>query len=539
MPVQRDGSLMPYLFLSARPDDLNFARLVKIRLEDEGRTTWLDEGVEFVSPTGSLNRIEDVIQYAGLVIAINGGSADDLAIAHRFQKPILALRLGEDPAILLPEIEARFPDEGSARLTPLPKPIDTAESRKMEQSRRSTDGSSSGWIFLVAGIVIVLVIVGVLLTRNQSSAPPATPTANAALLRPSETATRAATLSLLQATSTLPPLILPSATIPTTDLPTATTINLADSPTVTLTSTVASTRPPTKTPTQAATATLTATPTETLTPTPTVTNTATLTPSPTFTATATFTLAPTFTLTPTATIPALNATLIPLGSANSFWIPIERQIQGLAMVYATGCCFVSGAGQPGNPSGESLCLEPYWISKTEITNEQYAACVDAGVCTMPAVTSSRTHRDYFGDSRFADFPVINVTWEQAHDYSVWIGGSLPNQLEWSYAAQGPASWPYPWGSQAPDPTRLNFNGEIGDVTAVGTYPSGASWLGALDLAGNVWEWTSTSTNASNKVICGGSWNSYEGLVSANSHAENHETDSNGYTGFRLVMDVAT
>src|SRR5690349_10713527 len=125
---------MPYLFLRARQTDLDFARQLKTRLEDQGRTTWLDEGMDYIGETGSLNLIEDVIQYAGVVIVINGGNPDDIAVAQRFEKPILALGLNQDPAELLPYIEALFPDTGSTRLTPLPKPLDTAEIQRAERT---------------------------------------------------------------------------------------------------------------------------------------------------------------------------------------------------------------------------------------------------------------------------------------------------------------------------------------------------------------------------------------------------------------------
>jgi formylglycine-generating enzyme required for sulfatase activity len=149
----------------------------------------------------------------------------------------------------------------------------------------------------------------------------------------------------------------------------------------------------------------------------------------------------------------------------------------------------------------TVALDGFWIDQTEVTNGQYQRCVEAGACDPPRGTGSDTRSTYYGDSTYNDYPVIHVNWHQADAYCAWAGGRLPTEAEWEYAARGPEGHRYPWGNEF-DGTRLNscdvncgyswaeeaFDDGYADTAPVGSYPSGASWCGALDLAGNVWEW---------------------------------------------------
>ena len=166
---------------------------------------------------------------------------------------------------------------------------------------------------------------------------------------------------------------------------------------------------------------------------------------------------------------------------------------GMVQVYIPEGSFQMGGLDPRAASDEKpvhkVEMKGYWIDKTEVTNAMFLQCVQSGTCTPPQVTSSESNSSYFNNAEFNDFPVINVTWDSAKQYCEWAGRRLPTEAEWEYAARGTTAGTYPWGEDAPDETRANFNYMSGDTSQVGSYPAGASSFGALDMAGNVFEWT--------------------------------------------------
>jgi len=191
---------------------------------------------------------------------------------------------------------------------------------------------------------------------------------------------------------------------------------------------------------------------------------------------------------------------------------------GAEMVKVAGGPFTMGddEGEPDERPAHEVRVKGFWIDRTEVTFRQYDRCVSEGYCRVPTVA---------GRVKDKRLPVTGVNWFDAMDYCKWAGKRLPTEAEWEKAARGTDGRNYPWGEK-PDCTLANFREcEIGHPLPVGTYPGGASPCGALDMAGNVWEWvadwydpryykTSPRTDPRGpaagkyRVVRGGSWTRY-------------------------------
>ena len=158
-----------------------------------------------------------------------------------------------------------------------------------------------------------------------------------------------------------------------------------------------------------------------------------------------------------------------------------------------------GCSSDEQPQHEVTLADGFFIQKYEAVVAQYEACVAAGICT-PANCGSSCYGGWGTNTSAngrAGHPQNGITWQQSSEVCQWLGGRLPTEAEWEYAATGPTHRHYPWGD-APEPgcangTAVMNDGGYGCGTAgtlpVGTKPEGPAWSGALDMLGNVWEWT--------------------------------------------------
>jgi len=162
---------------------------------------------------------------------------------------------------------------------------------------------------------------------------------------------------------------------------------------------------------------------------------------------------------------------------------ITHAASGLELVWVPGGTFRMGSddGEEDEQPVHEVALGGYWIGRTEVTVAQYRAVMGS----IPDEVHGTVVNDQ-GDDR----PVVALPQRWAVEFCGKLGLRLPTEAEWEYAARGPEDRLYPWGNEW-DPARLCWN-EFGEQDRrpmpVGSFPEGASWCGALDMAGNVWEW---------------------------------------------------
>ena len=185
-----------------------------------------------------------------------------------------------------------------------------------------------------------------------------------------------------------------------------------------------------------------------------------------------------------------------------------------------GGSFSMGSGKGDEGPVHSVTIKSFQMAKTLVTVAQYRACVDAGACTAPDGGAYCN----FGVSGRADHPVNCVDWNQAKTFSKWVGGRLPSEAEWEYAARSAGKdWKYPWGDAAATCETAVIRGcTSGGTAPVCSKPAGNTRQGLCDMAGNAWEWVQDwyhdsyngaptdgsaweSPTGSRRVNRGGSW----------------------------------
>jgi formylglycine-generating enzyme required for sulfatase activity len=246
------------------------------------------------------------------------------------------------------------------------------------------------------------------------------------------------------------------------------------------------------------------------------------------------------------------------------WVPGGTFTMGADDAAVEPPSWAAGEAESERPAHEVAITRGFWIDVTEVTVASFQAFKVAGGYDDESLWSDRGWQWRRGQGtkplpqpcaqQAPDEPQVCVTWYEAEAYARWRGGRLPTEAEWEFAARGPESLVYPWGNDY-DATLANLDGGTGPV-AVGSFPQGASWIGALDMAGNAMEWVADwwsssyyakspgtdprgPATGSTKVEKGGWWGpagesgAYVGRA-AYRHFEDPPLYADHHIGFRIV-----
>ena len=184
-------------------------------------------------------------------------------------------------------------------------------------------------------------------------------------------------------------------------------------------------------------------------------------------------------------------------------VPIARGLAVEFVIVPSGR-FTIGSDQKGDSFADARprraveLTKAFYIGRFEVTVAQFAAYLgdakprgveEMALDKMGIEVDEGTYLPFPGNRKF---PVRAITHKDARAYCRWMSKKtglkvdLPGEIQWEYAARGPESRVYPWGDEWDD--ALCNGGKKDDLVEVGTYPDGASWCGAEDMAGNVFEW---------------------------------------------------
>ncbi|WP_437708652.1 bifunctional serine/threonine-protein kinase/formylglycine-generating enzyme family protein [Sorangium sp. So ce448] len=228
-------------------------------------------------------------------------------------------------------------------------------------------------------------------------------------------------------------------------------------------------------------------------------------------------------------------------------------------------------GKSERPPHEVTLTRAFDVDRTEVTVAAYQRCVEAGRCTPSGLHGPRTtdadveQRGALctaADPAKSQHPISCVDQAQAAAYCAFAGKRLPTEAEWEYAARGADGREYPWGNEPPGcahavvsrPPGQGCGGRGRGTQEVGSAKAGASSSGALDMAGNVWEWVADGwdpgvyargaqtdpqvpATGSRGVLRGGSWDFSASTAKATFRLAYDREAGDVSTGFRCVRSV--
>jgi iron(II)-dependent oxidoreductase len=184
---------------------------------------------------------------------------------------------------------------------------------------------------------------------------------------------------------------------------------------------------------------------------------------------------------------------------------LAQTLDGAGMIRIPAGAFLMGSNDGPDDERPQHRVEvgEFFIDRTKVTNAQFAQFLNAVGPVGPKGENyfdiddndARVHRrggKWLADAGFENNPVVEASWYGAVAYCKWLGKRLPSEAEWEKAARGTDARKFPWGDEPPDRSRAHYGAGWNDLRPVGSYAKGASPYGALDMAGNGWEWVSSA-----------------------------------------------
>jgi formylglycine-generating enzyme required for sulfatase activity len=217
--------------------------------------------------------------------------------------------------------------------------------------------------------------------------------------------------------------------------------------------------------------------------------------------------------------------------------------------YSVGCEAADESCWDDEKPIHPVDVPSFAIMRHEVTVAAYAQCVEDGVCRQAGDSKGCSWPQR--EDR-AQHPINCVSWQNAHTYCEYRGWRLPTETEWEVAARGPELPRFPWGTEPPTCELAVVGGEgegcsPGGTLAVSSRPTDSSWVSALDMGGNLREWTSSDYAAypggqaeqgrKGKVNRGGSWRmKADNLNASHTRGVDHPKERRADIGFRCAMD---
>lgn len=246
---------------------------------------------------------------------------------------------------------------------------------------------------------------------------------------------------------------------------------------------------------------------------------------------------------------AIRAMLVNRFTQSSEYNPPPPTLYGVERIKLPGGEFQMGADEASRESlevdddttGPRVEVSPFYLGQHEVTVAEY-----------------RRFKPSHEPSAPGNHPVTHVSWFDAMTYAAWLGGSLPTEAQWEFAARGTTGRTYPWGNETPSPRRANY--QSGGAMPVGSFPDGATPDQLYDLAGNVWEWcrdgsspaasTALQPNAvlvdpvgnmdtSTRVLKGGSYFNDERFLTNARRNFLHPDAAESVVGFRVAWPASS